>query len=133
MGAWEITNFANDTAMDWISDFEENSSVSFLLQTILAVFEDEYLDSDIASEALAAIEVVAAAKGRPASDFPEEIGAVQLASLAASIDAKVIETCKKSIHRIIKEEDNELFELWEESDQGKDWVTVQKDLLSRVG
>ena len=132
MGTWEITNFGNDAAMDWISDFKEDPTVPFLLQTLEAVFEDEYLDSDIASEALAAIEVVAAAKGRPSSDFPEEIEAGQLTTVAAAIDTKMIETCKKTINRIIKEEDNELFELWEEAGEGQDWVNIQKDLLRRV-
>lgn len=133
MGTWEITNFGNDSAMDWVWDFSEDPTLSFLNKTILAVIEeDEYLDSDIATEALAALEVIAAAKGHPPADLPEDITEDQLGALRPKIDQKLIDTCIKVIHRIMAKQDNELFELWQEADQHEEWLNVEKDLLARL-
>ncbi|MCL5247588.1 DUF4259 domain-containing protein [Cellulophaga sp. 20_2_10] len=51
MGAWAIGNFENDSAGDWLYEFEENPTIEFLIKTLDTVFKEEYLDSDIASEA----------------------------------------------------------------------------------
>jgi len=133
MGAWEITNFGNDTAMDWMFDFEKDPTISLLQETIESVFEDDYLDSDIASEALAAIEIVAAARGHRASDFPEDVTADRLAAIASTITPQFIDDCKKALARIIDAEDNELYELWEEAGHMEDWLNIENDLMARLG
>ena len=133
MGAWEITNFGNDTAMDWMYDFEKDPTITLLEETIDSVFEDDYLDSDIASEALAALEIVAAALGRRAKDFPEDVTADQLAAIAVRITPPFIDDCKKTLDRIADPEDNELYELWEEAGHAEDWLNIEKDLMARIG
>ena len=133
MGAWEITNFSNDTAMDWTYDFEEDPTITLLEETIASIFEDEYLDSDIASEALAAIEVVAAAQGRPATDFPKDITADQLTGVAGTLTPEFINACRKALDRITNPEDNELYELWNEAGHAEDWLNIQNDLRTRLG
>lgn len=133
MGAWEITNFGNDAAMDWVYEFTEDPTMPFIDKALLSVTEDDYLDSDVASTALAAIEVIAAAKGHPSADFPEQIGADWLASLTPYIDEELVTACRQLIDRIIDEKDNELFELWKEADRHEEWVNIQKDLSNRLG
>jgi hypothetical protein len=133
MGAWEMTNFGNDTAMDWMFDFEKDPTITLLEETIDSVFEDEYLDSDIASEALAALEIVAAARGRRAGDFPEDVAADRLAGIASKIAPPFLDDCRKALDRITDPEDNELYELWEEAGHAEDWLEIEKDLRVRLG
>jgi hypothetical protein len=132
MGAWEITNFGNDAAIAWVYEFTEDPTMPFIDKALLSVKEDDYLDSDVASTALAAIEVIAAAKGHPSTDFPEQIEPDWLASLTPYIDEELIKACRKLIDRIIDEKNNELFELWKEAGQHKEWVNIQKDLSNRL-
>jgi len=133
MGAWEIANFGNDTAMDWMFDFKKDPSITLLEETIDGVYEDDFLDSDIANEALAALEIVAAAQGRRAKDFPEDVTADRLAAIANKITPTFIDDCRKALDRIIDPEDNELYELWEEAGHAEDWLNIQKDLGQRLG
>jgi hypothetical protein len=67
MGAWSADTFGNDTACDWAFRLEEVDDLSVIQQAfeeVLAV-GDDYLDSDMACEALAACEVIARLKGKP--------------------------------------------------------------------
>ncbi len=133
MGAWDIKNFGNDNALDWVDDFVEEPTIGFLYETIQPVFVLGYLEADVVETALAAIEIVAAAKGKPATDFPaEEIGQDLVALVAANMTPDLVDTCKRAIDRITAERDNELYELWREADQLDPWIAVQTDLHKRV-
>ena len=60
MGAWAEDAFGNDTACDWAGEFSDAPSMEKVITTIEAVIsEEEYIDSDVAAEALVACEVVA--------------------------------------------------------------------------
>jgi uncharacterized protein DUF4259 len=131
MGAWGITNFANDTACDWIFSFEEEGTIDFIIKTIDKVFKGGYLDSDVTCEALAAIETVAAIRNKPGIDFPE-LDSTDLSVLAPSVNQSLQDTCKKAIDRILAATDNELYALWAGTDKLSDWINVQNDLSERI-
>lgn len=65
MGAWGYDALGNDTACDWSWELEKVNDLGLVRETLERVLDvaDEYLDSDVASEALAACEVVARLKG----------------------------------------------------------------------
>ena len=66
MGCWAIDSFGNDSAADWLWGLKDQRDLSLAQEVIARVLDtDGYLDSPDATEALAAIEVVAAAIGRP--------------------------------------------------------------------
>ena len=75
MGAWSAEPFGNDTAADWAWELEESSDWTVVAQTLQAALSaDEPIDSDIATTAIAAAEVVApglAAATRPTSELTE--------------------------------------------------------------
>jgi len=131
MGTWGINNFENDTAGDWVYSFEENPSILFLKETIEKVLGLEYVDSDEACEALAAIETIAAIRNKPAADFPEMNG-IDLRALAVAITPELTSLARKAIERITSEEHSELYELWAETDDIDSWIMVQKTLLNRL-
>jgi hypothetical protein len=67
MGTWGVRAFENDTACDWaygLEGTEDLTHVEAALDQVLAAGE-EYLDADVACDALAACEVLARLQGRP--------------------------------------------------------------------
>ena len=67
MGAWGHLPFDNDTTNDWAYDLEEVDDLS-LVEAAFAELEEvgtEYLDQDLACNALGACEVLARLLGRP--------------------------------------------------------------------
>jgi hypothetical protein len=118
MGTWATGPFDNDTAADWSGDLHEapdEDRAQLVQDTLFAVAEHEdYLDSDLASEAIAAAAVVASQ--RPggahlvatayAPDFLEEGGSLALPDLA--------ELARRALDRVIGPE-SEWRELWEDS------------------
>jgi len=131
MGAWGIKNFENDTAGDWLYDFEENSTIEFLEETLDAVFLEQFLDGDIASAALAAMEAVTLIKGN-SRENAEEIENVTIKLIEKKLDRNFYNKCIQVIDRILSKENNELFELWEESDLFTEWKNVVSDLKTRI-
>lgn len=139
MGAWGINNFDNDTALDFSSDVVEGDK-SLIKDAILKVTklsDDEYLEAPDCEEALTAIEFIAAQKGKPSSDFPEEaktwIKNNDLLNFTSGLFKKRIDITDlslKAIERIVS--NSELQELWEESDEYESWLKVLEDLKTRI-
>ena len=133
MGAWGAGNFDNDTALDWIWDLEASKDLSIVEATISEVLdEDDYLDPDIACMGLAAAEVVAALKGKPADKLPDEVSNWVAAHQVTPGDV-LIKGCLAAVDKIRNDDISELKELWEE-DEGplQDWHAVLDDLTARL-
>jgi pantoate kinase len=129
MGAWGHGNFDNDTAADYAADFQEDPNETTLLETLTAVAEEGYPEADEASEALAAAEIIAAALGKAARGFPED-----LLPTATSLHLTSSDPAKRMARRAIKAilKKSELKELWEESAEYASWTAVQEGLLDRL-
>ena len=134
MGAWGHRNFENDSAMDFVGDFLESltevsisDSLSFVID---ASAEEEYIEVDEASAALAAAEIVAAIIGRAASDLPNELVAA-IEKMRFEPYQKLVNRARKAVTVILRE--SELQELWGEGGEPNDWQQVQNDLLTRLG
>ncbi len=65
MGAWGELAFDNDTANDWAYYLEDVDDLSLVESALSEVEEigDEYLDQDVACNALAACETLARLQG----------------------------------------------------------------------
>ncbi len=65
MGAWDVKAFNNDGACDWAYGLEEVDDLSLVESAIVEVEKsgNDYLDQEIACNALAACEVLARLKG----------------------------------------------------------------------
>jgi hypothetical protein len=74
MGAWGAGAFDNDDALDWLSELVDSPDFA-LGRAVLDVTALEYLEAPEGSAALAAAEVVAAARGHPAALLPDEVTA----------------------------------------------------------
>jgi len=73
MGIWADHGFANDEAMDWLAHLDAAEGLQPLRQVMRGAVEAEAptLDPRQAGHLLAAVELVAAARGRPHGDLPE--------------------------------------------------------------
>ena len=133
MGCWAIGSFGNDDAADWISDLTQQKDLSLVRESIAELLAfDGYLDAPYATQALAAIEVVAAVLGRPtaAAQSQEELMS-WVANTRASADPELVSQCLAAIDRISGPE-SELRELWEDTDDFQEWQADVAKLRSRV-
>jgi len=118
MGAWSHEPFGNDTACDWSYGLEGQQDFSLVANTIQAVLDNgpDYLDADPATEAVAAVEVLAKALGRgtQTDSYTKEADA-WVKSIAAKPSRELLSNASAALARILGP-DSELRELWEEGD-----------------
>lgn len=132
MGAWGLKSFDNDDAADWVYDFEEQG-VPLIAQTLkaaLAEDEDDYLDASVCCEALAAAELVAAAKTGDHTHLSEEAEAALKSKPDNIATPEHLKLARDAVKRIRTE--SELRDLWEEADEFNDWLADVAALESRL-
>jgi hypothetical protein len=131
MGAWGHESFANDAALDWLGDLTDSGPelISETLDRVANAPDDAYLEVDDCSSALAAAELVAAARGkgldRLTDNGREWLEANQ--SAAQLVDPTV---ARRAVTRVL--EGSELRELWDEGEQSSEWQADVKELLRRL-
>lgn len=134
MGAWGHLNFENDTALDLVYEIEEKGAdrIKNAIEAINSREEDAFLDSDLCSEALAAIEYIAAVKDKASEDFPEDAEEWLTPANKESLLAirNLIPKSKQAIDRI--QHNSELKDLWEETEDFNNWTKVLEGLATRI-
>lgn len=133
MGTWGAGNFENDTALDWVWKLQESADLAVVEAAIADVLDcSDDLDADLGSIGLAAAEVVAALRGKPAAELPEEVAHwVGLHSMIPC-DA-LVRDCLAAVHKIRNDDISELKELWEEEgDLPLEWYAVLGNLAARL-
>jgi hypothetical protein len=133
MGAWGHRNFENDAALDFLAEFRQSPSEVALVEALTIVVEmgedEEYIDADEAGAALVAAELVAAARQRPAPDFPADVAPL-LVALDTAEDEDLLELAQEAVAQVLRK--SELQELWAENGEPNEWQAVQQDLLVRL-
>ena len=132
-GAWDTGPFANDDALDWVWELSESNDAS-VIETALssAANSSGYLEAPTASMAIAAAEVVAALRGNPRPELPEDVTTwVQNHDVAVEDD--LLKIARQAIENIKKKESSELAQLWVDSEDLMDaWLKDLDDLLTRL-
>ncbi|WP_159065052.1 DUF4259 domain-containing protein [Thaumasiovibrio subtropicus] len=121
MGAWGTGNFDNDTACDWAFQLEESDDLSLIESTIDEVFEEDYIDADVGSEALAAIDTLARLRGieRTKNAYTEAVDKWVANHPIATSEPLILRASEALI--AIASEESELSELWSETDEYDAW------------
>lgn len=130
MGAWGAGGFENDDALDFLAELEEEEDLGLIREAFVTVIEnDDYIDVDDASIAVAAGEVVALMLGNATTSLPDELIAWHAAN-----DLRVPGGLAKRALRALEKvkADSELRDLWEESDDFADWQANIDDLVARI-
>jgi hypothetical protein len=134
MGAWGTGIFDNDTACDWAYDLKETSDLSLIESTLDEVLNlgADYLDADLAQEALAAAETIARLKGNWGirNSYTEKMDKwVETTKLIPP--QPLIEKALKAAERALSGP-SELLELWGEGEEFTVWEESVKDLSRRL-
>jgi len=134
MGAWGTGVFDNDYACDWKCDLEESEDLALVEETFEQIEEngEEYLESDLGSEALAACEVIARLKGNwgPRNAYTESLDNWVI-NHPLCPPVELIQNALAAIDRIMTSP-SELLEVWFEDSDKDEWLKVVADLRSRV-
>ncbi|SES08790.1 DUF4259 domain-containing protein [Pedobacter rhizosphaerae] len=123
MGAWGIKNFENDTAVDWLNDFQpegNTAEIEEILDQVLA--EKDFIDDEESFITLAFLELLAVKLNLTQTTMETNI--------AFPITRALIEKTIKATHKILFfENHSELRELWEESEEYTPWQDYQSFLI----
>ncbi len=134
MGTWSHEPFGNDSAADWAWELEGQTDFSLVAQAIQSVLDTgaDYLDADVAVEAVAAAEVLAKALGRgtQADAYTEEVDA-WLKTVTVKPSPELLAQAQAALARVIAP-DSELRELWEESEDFPNWETSIRALQAAM-
>ena len=124
MGTWSHESFGNDTANDWAYELEDATDFSVIEAALQVALDegDEYLDADLAMEAIVAVEVIAKrlGKGTQSDVYTEKVDQ-WLETISEQPSDDVLSLAKRVLERIVAD-DSELKELWLESDEYELWL-----------
>ncbi len=132
MGDWDVGAFYNDTAKEWLIELMSGESTSAILRAIVNVAKlpaSDYLQAPECEVAVAASELVVAARGKPSSQLPVD-AATWIANRKFVAGKEVVAMALKVLRRV--EENSELRELWADTDSGNDWKRSISDLKKRL-
>ena len=129
MGAWGSSVFENDSAADWLGELLEEGRFQ-LIGEALGALTSGYNEADECSAALAAAEVVAAARGWQVRAFPKELKQwIEEFDYRPTDDARTLAI--QAVCRV--RDDSELAELWKENaKEEKKWRAGLEDLIERL-
>ena len=129
MGTWDIKAFGNDYSLDWVLDLAEHGE-GLIRKALTYVSEfpaDDYLDSVEASEALAAIAIVALTRSATHhEETPEEVEQF-LADGSFNPSPELVGLCLKAYDRILGD-NSDLKGLWEDSNYYEQWLAYMAGL-----
>jgi len=132
MGAWGAGSFQNDQALEWLGEVESEDDVALVedaLGTVAEAAEDDFLDADDCTVAIAAAEIIAAMGGQPSPRLPD--GMKDWCDEQEEPDPEMVQDALAAIQRI--RTDSELVTLWSEGGElDKRWVASLDDLVKRL-
>jgi len=134
MGAWGVLAFDNDQACDWAAGLKKVNDLSLVMRAFAGVGasdDDEYLDADKATKALAACEVLARLKGNPGykNPYTQDVDA-WVAAHPMEVVPGIIVRADAVIDRVLGDQ-SELRQLWDEGDAAE-WRQAVEDLRRRL-
>lgn len=118
MGTWSHESFGNDTANDWAYELEDATDFSVIETALQVALDegDEYLDADLAMEAIAK----RLGKGTQSDVYTEKVDQ-WLETISEQPSDDLLSLAKRVLERIVAD-DSELKELWLESDEYELWL-----------
>ena len=131
MGTCGAGSFENDDAMDWQAEIIDSSGESMIREALTSVVrlpESDYLEAPACQTAIAAAEVVAAGRGKPAATIPDEVAEWVRKQPKPSV--KAVKLATRAPERIVRK--SELKDLWAESGSPMDWEAAVTQLRERL-
>ncbi|MFG6458029.1 DUF4259 domain-containing protein [Roseateles sp. BYS96W] len=133
MGAWSPDAFGNDDALDWAQGLDEVDDLSLIESALSPVVDGrgQEVDASQASEALAALEVVARLRGQVSEAAFPDVADDWVSRTRLVPPEPLLRRGLAALDRI-EGSDSELRALWDESDSVQDWLASLADLRRRL-
>jgi hypothetical protein len=130
MGAWDIGSFANDDALDWLLELQDEDELGLLEDAFATLIDQkgDFPDASDSAVAVAAAEVLAALLGNPLDDLPPEVGDWVVGKEPPKDG--LVKLAREALGVVLEE--SELKALWEEVDDYPDWVKDVESLVERL-
>jgi hypothetical protein len=132
MGAWGPGSFENDDALDLLGEISPETAAEALDQLfqriVSAGMRGEEIDASDSARALAAAELISAARGHAPDDLPGNAAAI-VKALGKPGDEHV-ENAASAISYVLMR--SELVELWAEADDPAEWNEAVSGLIARL-
>jgi Domain of unknown function (DUF4259) len=129
-GAWGEGSFENDDALDWVAECVSSRGTSPIAESLNIVLGSDYVEAPDGAAALAAVEVVAAALGKPSAKLPPELRD-WISKQSASELVRLAPDAQKVVDRISDVEVSELAQLWAEAEESN-WQAAVAELSARL-
>ena len=136
MGATGAGPFENDDALDFLDDLEESDPegrrerVESALGRVVRA--RDYIEAPVMSEAIAAAVIVSACDD-PESVVGERNVPRWVDEDPLDIDERLEELATQALHRALRSDDNELWELWADGDGGERFTARLTHYLDALG
>ena len=130
MSAWGISNFENDTALDWVGKIVKQKDINVITNSIdkfVNGFNAEETTLINCSKFLTIAEILAGLLGSPAEDFPEEL-TDWIESKYINIEQSTIDTAIEGVRLLMNE--SEVREMYLDSGYFNSLEWIQPKMLS---
>lgn len=135
MGVWGASSFENDSALDWVTEISNVGDIVAKFNALAELDEATPPDQEVsigvelASEIIAAAEVVALLMSQIAPDTPEDLR--NKLTEFGKPDTALIEQAKMSVSEVLG--DSELLDLWSENASDREsWNLAITGLIERL-
>lgn len=129
-GAWGPGSFDNDDAIDWIAQCTQSNGAEAITAALQVASKPGLIDAADGAMAIAAAEVVAAAKGRPGKTLPPALR-IWIKRQSTATIVKLAPVARKALANIKEPTVSELGQLWGES-PGAGWAQAVTELDLRL-
>lgn len=134
MGSWGPGIFQNDSALDLVGELTGGADLRLLVEPLeyVASADVDYKVTRKDWEALAAAEVVAAAKGVPSGEIPDEVTEWMGSGGATAMDQTLVALSLRAVERILALPADMVVEMWGSSDLARRRTEIIEDLRARL-
>ena len=130
MGAWGVGIYENDTAADWIAELE-SVGASVIGSSLRVALEDDYLDADAGSRALAAADVIGRLRVGAGGGIGPEPVLSWVGSHPGDPSDGLLRLAERAVDRVLGEQ-SELAALWAETDDLAAWRATTQIVVGRL-
>ena len=133
MNTWGLRTFDNDECLDWLDDFVASGDVGRLAAAFRGVTDvSGELTRPPCSDALAAAEIVVAARGRPTVSASGQAAIARwVAERGRLVDEELVDLARRALDRIIYG-NSQLDDLWRQTSDHEAWRRELIDLRARL-
>lgn len=135
MGTFSIDLYESDIATEFLASFLQEESFSYLRRAVENAITDDFLEFEVALEAVVALEVIAAIKGNANKDLPlfEEISEDEIINKYESkISNYLMSLCEDALAILRRDEDSGVYEEYEDNGEFDDWLELLDELEERL-